>query len=81
MSNMKIICDEGIENCPATIPMKLLNEKHAMTNHGQSLEKLNRRGGLGPDEAIAIIENRKWQKMDAQNAANILNRLVQICTL
>lgn len=34
------------------------HEARAVSNHGQSLEKLARRGGLSVDEALAVIEGR-----------------------
>lgn len=37
-----------------------LHEKQAQKNHGQSLERLAERGGLGPNEMIAVLEYRKW---------------------
>ncbi|WPZ36739.1 hypothetical protein T8K17_11395 [Thalassobaculum sp. OXR-137] len=39
-------------------PMALLNEDQARKNHGQSLERLRSRGGLDPNEAWAIVNNR-----------------------
>lgn len=36
------------------------HERQAMTNHGQTLERLAQRGGLGASEAIDIVEGRKW---------------------
>lgn len=43
------------------IRMTLLNEQHAQRNHGQSLQRLAERGGLSPDEALAIVERRAWK--------------------
>ena len=40
-------------------------EPRAMSNHGgQDFKILASRGGLGPDEAVAIMEDRRWQKMN-----------------
>jgi hypothetical protein len=45
------------------------HEPQAMRNHGgQSLERLAQRGGLGPCEALAVLEDRAWARMD-QTAA------------
>jgi hypothetical protein len=45
------------------IPME--REQRAMQNHGgQDFKTLASRGGLGPDEAIAIMEDRRWQHMN-----------------
>lgn len=40
------------------IPMSILNEDGAQTNHNQSLERLRERWGIDPIEAIGIIEKR-----------------------
>lgn len=32
-------------------------------HHGQTLEMLARRGGLMPEEALAVIEGRPWERM------------------
>jgi hypothetical protein len=42
------------------VPMEILSEKQAQSNHGQTLKRLKERGGLGLDEILAIIENRRW---------------------
>lgn len=39
------------------------HEKQALTNHGQSLERLAQRGGLSFCEAAAILEDRRWSKI------------------
>lgn len=44
------------------VRMSMLNEAQARLNHGQSLERLAERGGLGADEALAIAERRAWEK-------------------
>ena len=50
---------------PSSIPWAMLDDGWAQHNHGgQNLEHLASRGGLGPCEAIAIIERRPWRKMD-----------------
>lgn len=36
------------------------HEEQAQSNHGQSLERLASRGGLGASEALDIIEGRRW---------------------
>jgi hypothetical protein len=37
-------------------------------NHGQSLERLNERGGLTWDELLAVLGHRKWVKVDKDKA-------------
>lgn len=46
----------------------LPHEAQAKKNHGQSLERLAERGGLSACEAIAILEDRDWKRMDEQDA-------------
>lgn len=43
------------------IRMDLLHENQAMTNYGQTLQRLAERGGISPSEALAIAEKRVWQ--------------------
>ena len=57
-----------------TIPFSMLNEEQADRNHGQTLKRLAERGGLGPDEAIAIMDKRKWMAMPDEAALTILQR-------
>lgn len=52
--------------CPLDVPWALLapHEAQAASNHGgQTLDTLASRGGLGPDEMVAVIEGRKWRFM------------------
>ena len=63
-------------NIPLSIPDRILNENQARINHGQSLERLNARGGLGACEAVAIAENRRWHRMEPQKAIDKLNEIV-----
>ena len=56
--------------------MSILDESQADTNHGQTLSRLAERGGLGPCEAVAIIEKRRWRKMDILSAIMILKDYV-----
>ena len=48
---------------PQTIPWAMLipHETQAWINHGQTLEELARRGGLGWAEALAILQDKKWR--------------------
>lgn len=47
--------------CGLAIRMDILNEAQAQKNHGQSLQRLAERGGLSPDEALAIVQRRAWK--------------------
>ena len=48
------------------IPWALIepHEKQAADNHYQTLARLAERGGLSPDEALAVLENRQWRSLD-----------------
>lgn len=65
--------------CPQSIPMSMLNEEWADRNHHQTLDRLAQRGGLGPDEALAIMDKRRWHHMDMKEAVAELNRRVSAC--
>lgn len=69
-----------IMKCKAisSIPWAVIegHERQAMLNHGQTLKKLAGRGGLGVCEAVAIIEDRQWHRMDAAIAEQ---RLIELC--
>lgn len=46
------------------IPWSLIapHEAQALRNHDQSLERLNERGGLSPEEALAVLEGAPWAR-------------------
>lgn len=53
-----------------TIPWEVIatHEKQAMSNHGQTIKRLAERGGLDWVEALAVIEDRKWVRLDLEYA-------------
>ena len=52
-----------------------------MRNHGgQSLEILASRGGLGPDELAAVLEDRPWVKMSTAAQVAALHDLITVCS-
>jgi len=61
-----------INGCPSEIPDGLLNEEWAQINHSQSLSRLNERGGLTLEEALAIIQKRKFYQLDSPERAIII---------
>ncbi len=69
-----------IMGCAAitSIPWAAIEEhgRQAMANHGQTLKRLAGRGGLGVCEAVAIIEDRRWHRMDKADAEQ---RLIELC--
>lgn len=48
------------------------HERQAQANHSQSLTRLAERGGLSPSEAVAVLEDRAWRRMDEDAAARRL---------
>lgn len=60
---MPIMIDVGTD-WDRTVPFAMLNEKWAKRNHGQTLKELAGRGGIGPCEALAIMDKRRWKAMD-----------------
>jgi len=69
---MRIMRHRMPATCPYYIRMDALNEEWAQRNHGQSLKRLNERGGLSPCEAAAIIERRRYDRMPADAAIALL---------
>lgn len=68
--------------CPRTIPWWLVkqHETQAMRNHGgQSLARLAERGGLGPDELCAVLEDRPWTRMSTADQVLQLHDLITAC--
>jgi len=64
---------------PRAVPWSLLqpHERQADRNHGQTLKRLAERGGLSPAEMVAVLEDRRWQRMDPEAAVARLNELVR----
>ena len=70
---------EPAPSCPSEIPWGMIapHEKQAMHNHGQqTMARLAERGGLSPSEAVAVLEDRDWQPMRAEEACGQLSALV-----
>lgn len=65
-------------HCPLSVPWALLapHEKQAWLSHNQSLSRLAERGGLAPCEMVAVIEDRKWSRMDDAKAIATLKDYV-----
>lgn len=61
-----------------SIPWAMLvpNARQALDNHDQTLERLAERGGLAAYEALAVLDGRKWRKMDdAVSSAELRKRV------
>lgn len=52
--------------CPVQVPWDMLtpHEPQARRNHDQSLAMLASRGGLGPDEILAVCADKAWRAFD-----------------
>jgi len=76
-SIMPIMSSALISEIP--FAMNAPHESQAQRNHRQSLDRLAERGGLSPDEAIAIIEGRKWGsvKFCIENERYLINLVRQ----
>ncbi|MGC6176758.1 hypothetical protein [Lacrimispora sp. 38-1] len=44
------------------------HEKQEMSNYGQTIKRLAERGGLDWVEALAVMEDRKWVRLDSEIA-------------
>lgn len=66
------------DDCPESIPWEIIapHERWADKNHDQSLKELAKRGGLSPDELVAVMEGRRWRPMTMRDAVNRLKQLV-----
>lgn len=49
--------------CPSEVPWEFVapHEQQAKHNHGQTLQRLSERGGLGADEMLAVVTGRYWR--------------------
>lgn len=52
------------------------HQKQAMRNHSQTLERLRERGGLSACEALAILDDRPWHRMDREAAIQELTNRI-----
>lgn len=60
-----------------SMPMAMLSERQAKSNHGQSLSRLAERGGICPAEALAIMDGLGWGavKVCEENDLLLLRRV------
>ena len=51
--------------CPHYVPWNLVaaHEDQAITNHGQTVQRLAERGGMSPLELVAVLTDRCWSKL------------------
>jgi hypothetical protein len=60
-----------------TVPFVMLSEVQAYSNHSQTLQRLAERGGLGPDEALALMDKRRWMPMKKETALRMLTERLE----
>lgn len=67
-------------NCIQSVPWVMVapHAKQAEYNHSQTLEGLAQRGGLSPDELIAVLEDRKWYRMPMLEANDKLKSYIEL---
>lgn len=65
-----IMHDTEIKSVPWEVMQP--HELQTLRNHSQSLERLASRGGVTPEEAVAIIEGRPWKRMPFTEARDML---------
>ena len=58
------LSEELKARCPAWVAYDVVApfEAQAQRNHTQALMRLSDRGGLAPDELVAVMEGRHWSK-------------------
>jgi hypothetical protein len=61
-------------DCPQFVNWDIVadHRRQAERNHGQSLETLNSRGGLSPDELYAILNDRPYKAIDLRMAIDYI---------
>lgn len=69
----------GVQSVIIAVPWAVMqpHEAQAQRNHGQSLARLAERGGLSACEAVAILEDRRHQRMGLAVANERLRELVE----
>ena len=65
---------------PDSVQWDLLlpHEEQARKNHSQSLDALARRGGLGPDELLAVLTDKPYPSVDALTYAEVWEQLKEL---
>jgi hypothetical protein len=69
----KVLC-RNYPECPPAIPWAMVepHENQAIRNHGQSLERLDERGGLSPEELYAVLRDAPFETIGRQTAVQFL---------
>lgn len=69
-----------IKNPPfKSLPFKMFlpHEAQCLKSHSQTLQRIKERGGFGPCEAVAVLEDRKWSSMEPESAFKRLAELLE----
>ncbi|BAQ50390.1 hypothetical protein [Methylobacterium aquaticum] len=68
----------GVQQIVIGLPWGMIepHEAQAKANHGQTLQRLAERGGLGACEAVAILQGRRWHEMSPGAAQHQLAGLL-----
>lgn len=75
LEKFKVLLDgEYSDRCPSVVPWVMIesHREQAFRNHGQSLEKLHRRGGLCPEELFAILQDQPFGPVERDRAVLFL---------
>ena len=68
----------GLINVPKEVPDTILTEEWAQRNHGQTLKRLNERGGMGILEMLDNIHKRGLSyRKETQKDVDELNELIK----
>lgn len=67
---------DGVRIHSISMAVLVPHEAQARTNHDQSLQRIAERGGLSLCEAVAILEDRPWCRMNDREAEAAL---IQMC--
>lgn len=65
---------------PQEFPDSLFNEEWALKIHGQTLQRLNERGGLDPHEMICNIEHLNIQELRQLTLDETVKKLLKMLT-
>jgi hypothetical protein len=68
----------GLGHISIAIPWSVIapHARQAWDNHSQTLDRLAQRGGLSRCEAVAVLEDRPWRKMDQIEAERRLANII-----
>jgi len=63
------ILDDGRSRQIKHVEIPLDRQDQAMKNHSQTLQTLKYRGGLSPEEAVAILKRQHWRSVRGMSIA------------